>query len=1038
MLVELPGGAGIAKLDSASGDRCIISIFHSLRRTEQIDVALGDVRHAFLSAQTRVYVRVDDRIRIGRVTNFDKNSNGLVDYEIRFPNNRQEYISELKLFVRPWSAPEDPADVLAAGGAESQFLYDRRQRAMNEFVALRGAAQGLTSLISSNVDFVPHQVAAVRRVLSDPIQRYLLADEVGLGKTIEAGLIIRQHLIDHRDQRVLITAPAPLVRQWRSEMNEKLRLKQFGGVVRYCAHGDLSDEGRAPDVLVVDEAHHLVGVTEGSLASSALRLRELAAETSVMLLLSATPALGDEHKFLSLLNLLDAEAHPLDDLDGFRSKLRRRREIGRLLLSLDAQAPSLVLRQRAKEMLSVFAEDAFVQAEAPRLIAATQSSSGDLSDICERLKTHVADNYRVHQRLIRSRRADAQGWEFRSRGPQSGEGVSLAHVRTEESVGDETQLLALVDDWRIGAAEAFSGDADALARVSARYAQLLEAVGSGRSALQQWLKEAVPDFEREREILSALATACEGIDEAVRMETMVVSTRRLIRTIKDQAACAKVVVFASDAERAGAFFEAFCEGDRHGCALLTDAVGGDAEVGKFVQSGADAVLVTDRSGEEGLNLSAADAIVHLDLPFSAARLEQRIGRLDRYGRRQDIVRQRVLLPAADENGPWAAWFDFLSLGLGVFNRSISDIQFMLDEFQAEAFQALLTGGGASLAILASSARRRIDEERRAQDEQYALDRIALNGDDNDRYLEHLERVEEDEGAIEGNIEAWLIGVLQLKRRPYAWPDRDPFKLSIAPETLIPRAPWQSEFVLDEERPYSWRRRMAVGNSAVTLLRPGAPLLDAAERFTRWDDRGAAFITLRHANVDDWVGFKLCFVIEPNSEPKHLLSPSIAELARHRRAQRYLSAYAKTLFVDLNAVEVSDPAILDVLARPYSNAATSGIPGDVNLGSRPQLLAQFIDSGEFARLCRSIGDAARARLEESPEYREGISAAAAQLERDIQRRRQRHHLSPGATGREAEVELLESLMPAVQRPIIRLDSMGCFILTRRKTMVVSSE
>ena len=69
---------------------------------------------------------------------------------------------------------------------------------------LTSAAQGLTALLSASIDLMPHQVAAVRRVLNDPIQRYLLADEVGLGKTIEAGLIIRQHLIDNPETQVLV------------------------------------------------------------------------------------------------------------------------------------------------------------------------------------------------------------------------------------------------------------------------------------------------------------------------------------------------------------------------------------------------------------------------------------------------------------------------------------------------------------------------------------------------------------------------------------------------------------------------------------------------------------------------------------------------------------------------------------------------------------------------------------------------------------------------------------------------------------------
>ncbi|MCP6406915.1 hypothetical protein NL481_28345, partial [Klebsiella pneumoniae] len=76
-------------------------------------------------------------------------------------------------------------------------------------------------------------------------------------------------------------------------------------------HADLARVRQAPDILIVDEAHHLVGVEAGPLASASAKLRVLADQAPVLLLLSATPALGDEARFLALLNLLDPSSHPL-------------------------------------------------------------------------------------------------------------------------------------------------------------------------------------------------------------------------------------------------------------------------------------------------------------------------------------------------------------------------------------------------------------------------------------------------------------------------------------------------------------------------------------------------------------------------------------------------------------------------------------------------------------------------------------------------------------------------------------------------------
>ncbi len=165
--------------------------------------------------------------------------------------------------------------------------------------------------------------------------------------------------------------------------------------------------------------------------------------------------------------------------------------------------------------------------------------------------------------------------------------------------------------------------------------------------------------------------------------------------------------------------------------------------------------------------------MHLDLPLSAARIEQRIGRLDRFGRRQGIVRHRVVLPSDDEDSPWAGWFDFLASGLGIFHRSISDVQFLLDGLELRVFRALLERGSQGVADLSADVRAEIREERRSQDEQYALDRIALAEEPVQALLDALESAEEDEAALEAGVDRWLVEALQLKKRHSRGPNRTP-------------------------------------------------------------------------------------------------------------------------------------------------------------------------------------------------------------------------------------------------------------------------
>ena len=1041
MLVGLPKARGIGKLESASEARCLVSIFFSLIRSEIIEVDVAELTRGYLSPQTRAYAFDCEQMRVGRVINYLPQEGGLITYEIRFPNGKQKDISEIDLFVRPWNAPEDPAEMLAAGATESQFLHDRRQAALSPLRALTSAAQGLTSLMSAGIDFVPHQVAAVRRVLSDPIQRYLLADEVGLGKTIEAGLIIRQHLIDNPETDVLIAAPFALCDQWRHELTEKLRLDQFGKPFECCSHAEIAGVKRTPDVLVVDEAHHLVGLETGEFASSAARLRALAREVPVLLLLSATPPLGEEARFLALLNLLDPLTHPLGDLAGFRVKLEQRRAIGRLLLSLDPDASGLVLRQRGAELIRTFPNDPVVQDLAPQLITSSREAPEQVAGLCDLLKEHIADSYRIHQRLIRSRRVDARGWEFRSRGPDGG---GLNHVRTEGDPNENLPvLLATLEDWRWAAVDSLVDRDDKSAPLAKRYGDLLGAISEGGDALRAWLAAANPVFVGEAEILDALREHAETYDDGDGIETMVESVGRLAKTLRADVANPKIVVFATNPAIARAFHNALRDTmDGSLCLVFTKSGASDANKDEenvatlFAQAPGAAILTVDRSAEEGLNLSFADAIVHLDLPLSAVRVEQRIGRLDRYGRRQGLIRHRIRLPSDEDDSPFVAWHELLAQDLSIFNRPISDVQFLLEGIENQALETLLMTGPKGLVALAAEIRSQISDERKSQDEQYALDRIALIEEPVEAFIQALDDAEVDESALEAGVDQWLVGTLQMTKRPFAWPEEDPFKLGITKQTLIPRLPWQQQLELADNQPLSWKRRIATRRPAVTLLRPGTPLIDVLARFTRWDDRGTAFVTYRIVPNwlgDAWIGFKLCFTIEPSLDIADLLAPSRAELAASRRSQRYFAQSEQTLFIDINGDAVNDPKLIAALSKPY-NGHGKGPNADLNLGSRPQVFAEFINPAAFPAVCRRVRDRTRQTLSTQSVVQKAIKAATTLAASDLQRRKNRlqRRQSAGDTMAREDIALIEAILPSIASPTIRLDAMGCFILGKARS------
>ena len=137
---------------------------------------------------------------------------------------------------------------------------------------------------------------AALTVLSDPVQRYLLADEVGLGKTIEAGFVIRQTLLDHPDARIVVLAPDALRPQWAQELREKFFIDDFPDAQVKCVGHEEPErwaDYHGCELVVVDEAHR-VAETDDPDKPTYRSLCTLAHSVPRLLLLSATPVMSQK------------------------------------------------------------------------------------------------------------------------------------------------------------------------------------------------------------------------------------------------------------------------------------------------------------------------------------------------------------------------------------------------------------------------------------------------------------------------------------------------------------------------------------------------------------------------------------------------------------------------------------------------------------------------------------------------------------------------------------------------------------------------
>lgn len=335
---------GIGKLIDRTEGLCTVGYFDAPTSEPVIrQFESNQIQAVLLPEQTRVY-HFDETVgawEIGRILG-DHGDSQL----IQFPNGATKHLKASQVFVRWAREIVDPTPFLANKINESPRFSDGRSAFIRSQMSQRAASMGMSALLASAVELEAHQIEVVRRILQDPVQRYLLADEVGLGKTIEAGILIRQCVLDTVDDfTILVLVPEPLIAQWRSELSSKFFLNHcLDKSIHVLALGD-GDRIRPllsrATMLVIDEAHHLTesrSTLDGSVYSE---IAAAAPDIERILLLSATPALHNERGFLEMLHLLDPKAYPLDGEAEFRRKVEGRQALAESLIAEAAIASFL-------------------------------------------------------------------------------------------------------------------------------------------------------------------------------------------------------------------------------------------------------------------------------------------------------------------------------------------------------------------------------------------------------------------------------------------------------------------------------------------------------------------------------------------------------------------------------------------------------------------------------------------------------------------------------------------------------------------------
>lgn len=574
-----------------------------------------------------------------------------------------------------------PADRLLNGQIDPVGWFALRQRTRQKAVEL--TASDLHGLTGVRTSLIAHQLYIAHEVAARFAPRVLLADEVGLGKTIEAGLVLHYQLLTERAGRVLIVVPESLQHQWLVEMRRRFNLQFSLFDEQRCRAVEQSQESANPfqseqlvlcslgfmaenperfqqtlaaewDLLVVDEAHHLQWSAE-AVSPEYSCIEQLATRIPGALLLTATPEqLGKESHF-ARLRLLDPDRFP--DFERFVAEEREYEPVAQAVEELLAGAP---LSEAAESVLRSTIGEGDNQ---PLIDALGGGDTENPEAAREELIEHLLDRHGTGRVLLRNTRAAVKGFPERRLHPAP---------------------LPLPD----------------------AYAELLGATGAENSPEMLVCPERL-----YRERAAAHAPPWTRFDprigwltaklKALRPEKVVVITATM-----DSATELAEALRVSEGIHAALFHEgmSLLERDR------SAAFFADREYGS-------PVLICSEIGSEGRNLQFAHHLILFDLPLNPDLLEQRIGRLDRIGQGETV---HIHVPYLDQS-PQSVLFRWYHEGLDAFEHTCPTGHSVFVQVEPALHEALQDAGAdnSPLPVLLAATRelngRLLDELHRGRD-----------------------------------------------------------------------------------------------------------------------------------------------------------------------------------------------------------------------------------------------------------------------------------------------------------------------------------
>ena len=537
--------------------------------------------------------------------------------------SKPPYSTESRILnVNELRVVKSPLERLQDGEFDAPWRFDLRAQAAQLLVCNRDGQLG-----NARTDLLPHQISVAHKVVSSPRRRYLIADEVGLGKTIETGMIL--YALRQRGQanRVLIVTPAGLTLQWQEEMEDKFGLKfavygldvkgrlAFDEIDYLIGSMDTLKSDRPPktgqgdghktlllsspdwDVVVFDEAHKLSAKTWSSQKTDKTQNYRLAEDLreycKTLILLTATPHQGDESKFQNLVSLL----HPNVTFEEPTPAGNGNRPI---------PFTDLVLRNRKSKVTDAEGKPIFkgMDIHPVRVILLENGEK----QFHKALESYLREGYGFADQDPGDTHHKAIGFvmtTFQKLAASSTRAIKDALKKRVANLQTSTQGEESEDETEYDAR--YEGEFEAQKAGQGRQAFIDTEVGM----LEELLAIDVSSDAKQDELFEVIeSVSSEDSDQLALVFTEYLATQDFLVELLEKE-----------------YGEGCTARIRGGMSMWEKK----KNIAAFRDSPKVRFLVSTEAGGEGINLQFAHVMINYDLPWNPFRLAQRYGRLYRYG-----------------------------------------------------------------------------------------------------------------------------------------------------------------------------------------------------------------------------------------------------------------------------------------------------------------------------------------------------------------------------------------------------------------------